>query len=139
MKISDLLTPVENLRQRADADKNDKSVRDLVMLLFETALLSSGFSLEVLFLSSTPAPLYLAFGSLRLSSIPPLLNSSPPGPGGARPEDSQDDQARPRHRRHRGGGERRRDLLFGAIRICFCFHSKLFNGSSSSFKESPVL
>jgi len=37
---------VENLRQRADADKNDKSVRDLVMLLFETALLSSGFSLE---------------------------------------------------------------------------------------------
>jgi len=37
---------VENLRQRADADKNDKSVKDLVMLLFETALLSSGFSLE---------------------------------------------------------------------------------------------
>jgi len=37
---------VENLRQRADADKNDKSVKDLVMLLFETALLSSGFTLE---------------------------------------------------------------------------------------------
>merc|ERR1719319_131702 len=37
---------VENLRQRADADKNDKSVKDLVMLLFETSLLSSGFSLE---------------------------------------------------------------------------------------------
>jgi len=37
---------VENLRQRADADKNDKSVKDLVMLLYETALLSSGFSLE---------------------------------------------------------------------------------------------
>merc|ERR1712183_493128 len=37
---------VENLRQRADADKNDKSVKDLVLLLFETALLSSGFSLE---------------------------------------------------------------------------------------------
>merc|ERR1712228_89632 len=37
---------VENLRQRAEADKNDKSVKDLVMLLFETALLSSGFSLE---------------------------------------------------------------------------------------------
>merc|ERR1711902_478029 len=34
---------VENLRQRAEADKNDKSVKDLVMLLFETALLSSGF------------------------------------------------------------------------------------------------
>merc|ERR1739846_241184 len=37
---------VENLRQRAEADKNDKSVKDLVMLLFETGLLSSGFSLE---------------------------------------------------------------------------------------------
>merc|ERR1711994_866727 len=37
---------VENLRQRAEADKNDKSVKDLVLLLFETALLSSGFALE---------------------------------------------------------------------------------------------
>merc|ERR1711923_251773 len=37
---------VESLRQRAEADKNDKSVKDLVLLLFETALLSSGFSLE---------------------------------------------------------------------------------------------
>merc|ERR1712055_246772 len=37
---------VETLRQKADADKNDKSVKDLVMLLFETSLLSSGFSLE---------------------------------------------------------------------------------------------
>merc|ERR1711864_15228 len=37
---------IENLRQRSEADKNDKSVKDLVMLLFETALLSSGFSLE---------------------------------------------------------------------------------------------
>merc|ERR1712181_166216 len=37
---------LENLRQRAEADKNDKSVKDLVILLFETSLLSSGFSLE---------------------------------------------------------------------------------------------
>merc|ERR1712173_500448 len=37
---------IDNLRQRAEADKNDKSVKDLVMLLFETSLLSSGFSLE---------------------------------------------------------------------------------------------
>merc|ERR1711946_30653 len=37
---------VENLRQRVEADKGDKSVKDLVMLLFETSLLSSGFSLE---------------------------------------------------------------------------------------------
>merc|ERR1712180_584554 len=37
---------IENLRQRAEADKNDKSVKDLVLLLFETSLLSSGFTLE---------------------------------------------------------------------------------------------
>merc|ERR1712240_32819 len=37
---------LENLRQRVEADKNDSSVKDLVLLLFETALLSSGFTLE---------------------------------------------------------------------------------------------
>ncbi|KAI5696609.1 hypothetical protein M8J76_007614 [Diaphorina citri] len=37
---------VETLRQKADADKNDKAVKDLVNLLFETSLLSSGFTLE---------------------------------------------------------------------------------------------
>jgi len=37
---------ISSLKVKADADKNDKSVKDLVLLLFETALLSSGFSLE---------------------------------------------------------------------------------------------
>jgi len=37
---------IESLRVKADADKNEKSVKDLVLLLFETALLSSGFALE---------------------------------------------------------------------------------------------
>jgi molecular chaperone HtpG len=37
---------MESLRVKAEADKNDRSVKDLVQLLFETALLSSGFTLE---------------------------------------------------------------------------------------------
>ena len=37
---------VQSLKEKADADKNDKSVKDLVLLLFETSLLASGFSLE---------------------------------------------------------------------------------------------
>jgi molecular chaperone HtpG len=37
---------VKALKAKIDADKNDKSVKDLVVLLFETSLLSSGFSLE---------------------------------------------------------------------------------------------
>nr|CAK95235.1 84kDa heat shock protein [Haliotis tuberculata] len=37
---------VKTLKEKADADKNDKAVKDLCMLLFETSLLASGFSLE---------------------------------------------------------------------------------------------
>ncbi|EFN56630.1 hypothetical protein CHLNCDRAFT_57527 [Chlorella variabilis] len=42
---------MEELRKRSEADKGDKTVKDLVQLLFDTSLLASGFSLE------TPTPL----------------------------------------------------------------------------------
>ncbi|KAK7807727.1 hypothetical protein U0070_009308 [Myodes glareolus] len=37
---------VENLRQETEADKNDKVVKDLVVVLFVTAVLCFGFSLK---------------------------------------------------------------------------------------------
>ena len=37
---------MKSLKAKVDVDKNDKSVKDLVLLMYETALLASGFTLE---------------------------------------------------------------------------------------------
>ncbi|KAI3633024.1 hypothetical protein MIR68_009099 [Amoeboaphelidium protococcarum] len=46
MELNSQHSIIKALKQKVEADKNDKSVKDLVYLLFETSLLNSGFSLE---------------------------------------------------------------------------------------------
>merc|ERR1719321_1014228 len=46
MEINPLHTIIEALRARAEEDKNDKTVKDLIWLLFDTSVLTSGFSLD---------------------------------------------------------------------------------------------
>merc|ERR1712178_20161 len=46
MEVNPENSIVVELNKRIETDKGDKTVKDLVILLFETSLLSSGFSLE---------------------------------------------------------------------------------------------
>jgi molecular chaperone HtpG len=46
MEVNPLHPIIDALRTRADEDKNDKTVKDLIWLLFDTSLLTSGFALD---------------------------------------------------------------------------------------------
>merc|ERR1712225_48279 len=46
MEVNPLHPIIDALRTRAEEDKNDKTVKDLIWLLFDTSVLTSGFSLD---------------------------------------------------------------------------------------------
>merc|ERR1712217_741845 len=46
MEINPTNSIINALREKADADQSDKTVRDLIWLLFDTSLLTCGFSIE---------------------------------------------------------------------------------------------
>jgi len=46
MEINPHNSIIQELRKQAALEKSDKNVKDLILLLFETSLLTSGFSLE---------------------------------------------------------------------------------------------
>merc|ERR1712022_97086 len=46
MEVNPMHPIIDALRTRAEEDKNDKTVKDLIWLLFDTSVLTSGFSLD---------------------------------------------------------------------------------------------
>merc|ERR1712003_72243 len=46
MEINPQNSIIVALREKADADQSDKTVKDLIWLMYDTSLLTSGFSLE---------------------------------------------------------------------------------------------
>merc|ERR1712232_536513 len=46
MEINPQNSIISALREKADADQSDKTVKDLIWLMYDTSLLTSGFSLD---------------------------------------------------------------------------------------------
>merc|ERR1719323_2278114 len=46
MEVNPKHSIMTELKKKASADKSDKTVKDLIWLLFDTSLLTSGFNLE---------------------------------------------------------------------------------------------
>merc|ERR1712146_107245 len=46
MEVNPSHAIVKSLREKSEADKQDKTVKDLIWLLYDTSLLTSGFSLD---------------------------------------------------------------------------------------------
>merc|ERR1712093_662831 len=46
MEINPQNSIIVALREKADADQSDKTVKDLIWLMYDTSLLTSGFSLD---------------------------------------------------------------------------------------------
>lgn len=74
MEINPENAIIRSLRDRVKANRNDPTVKDLIWLLFDTALLTSGFSLEepVAFASRIHKLIKLGLGEEEDEDVPPL-------------------------------------------------------------------
>merc|ERR1711901_5789 len=85
---------VVELKKRADADKSDRTVKDLVWLLYETSLLTSGFSLDDASVFSNRIHRMIKLGlsifeedKAEDDDLPPLDEGAPTTEGANRMED----------------------------------------------------